>query len=119
MTPSQPLLATPVTANTMQTEGSDESRRLLAAWTTVTAAVIAAEAHTDDDQPDLRELQLRIEDELTRRVPQANLDELIVFEASVLHKDEETTPENCLICRTANAGPPVRLALGAGWGGTR
>ena len=47
------------------------------------------------------------------------LDGPSVFEASVLHKDEDTTPENCLICRTANAGPPVRLALGAGWGGTR
>ena len=92
----------------------DEGMRLLEVWVDLTHRVTAADAHgTERDATSLREQQVDVEHEIRRRLPfgERLLAELWVWEATLLHTDENARPEVCLFCRRASRGLPDDLPI--------
>lgn len=89
-----------------------ETTRLLWTWVDLTRRAASAAAHRNTDEDPLRDLQLKVEEALTDRLPDSDalLGELWAWEAGLMHNGE-VPEQDCLVCHLARLLPPEALAL--------
>lgn len=112
MTPNQPLRATLVAASPTPPSRREESR-LLRLWIQLTYRAASAAAHGSREEASLRRSQLQVEETLLERFPGCRplLDELIVWESSLLHDGSGVPVSACLLCRRATLDLPTAVPL--------
>lgn len=118
-TTSQPLTELRSSA-THRLHNSGHLTRLLRLWADATHQAISASAHGSADARALVRRQEHIEQALADHLPASSaiLDELIVWEATLLHVSD-VSPRSCLICRTAQLGLPPEVYSLVSAGGLR
>lgn len=119
MTPSQPLPIL-VAASSVPPSRREEAR-LLRLWIRLAHRAASAAAHGSREEQTLRTSQLQVEEALLNRFPDCRplLDELIVWESTLIHVAEGTPAGSCLLCRRAHLGLPAGLPLPVAMGGGR
>lgn len=118
-TTTQPLTGILPSA-TYRPHSSGHLTRLLRLWADATHQAVSASAHGSADARALVLRQEHIEQVLADHLPESSpdLDELIVWEATLLHISD-VPPRSCLICRTAQLGLPAEVYSLAKTGGLR
>lgn len=118
-TTSQPLTELLPSA-THRPHDSGHLTRLLRLWADATRQAASASAHGSAAARALVRHQEHIEQALADHLPERSpvLDELIVWEASLLHISD-VPPRSCLTCRTAQLGLPAEVYSLAKTGGLR
>jgi hypothetical protein len=119
MTPSQPLTAATPKASTTRAPQTD-GERLLRLWAELARHAACAAAHGTGDEVSLLRQQMHVEETLAARYDSpALLDQLAILDASLIHGPDQTSPEQCLICRRARLELPLALPFPAVRGGAR
>ena len=94
----------------------DHTARLLSRWCELAALTSEASAHHPGEEHGLFTMQQQVESVLRDRSPRVGqaLDELIVWEASLIHRNDLPAAQ-CLICRRARVDAallPIQVNVG-------
>jgi len=92
----------------------DRTTQLLARWCELAALVAAAAAHHPGEEYGLFTMQQQVEHVLRDRSPQVDgaVDDLIAWEASLIHQESDVPAGQCLICRRARVDAALLPTLG-------